>query len=332
MSASRQVIHVELTERKVMITGGAGFIGSHLTYKLLELENEVFVYDNFDDYYTGKRENLKKALKSTSLKLIEGDILDHEKLSASMSGVDVVFHLAAQPGVRFSAKNPWKTNKVNVEGTLNVLLSAKENDVKRVVFASSSSVYGVSNYLPWDEKHPTSPISVYGASKLAAEKYCQTFYGSYKLPIVVLRYHTVYGPRQRPDMAIRRFAEVLSQGRSPVIYGDGKQTRDFTYVSDAVDGTVLAAESRRSIGEIFNLGSGTRVAIEKILVIMQELMGKHHIPPIYQSPKAGDVPDTYADIKKAQDILEYNPETNIEQGLKATIDWYKSKLDTEKPR
>ena len=314
---------MKLTERKVMVTGGAGFIGSHLTDRLLELENEVVVYDNFDDYYRGKRENLKKAMKSTRLRLIEADILDYKTLSASMRGVDIVFHLAAQPGVRFSAKNPWKTNKVNVEGTLTVLLSAKENDVKKVVFVSSSSVYGVSRYLPWDEEHSTSPISVYGASKLAAEKYCQTFYRSHGLPIVILRYHTVYGPRQRPDMAVRLFAEALGQGRPPVIYGDGKQTRDFTYVSDVVDGTILAAESEKSVGEIFNLGGGNRVTVERVFEIMKKVMGKDDVVPIYEESKLGDVPDTYASIEKAKSILWYEPRTSIEDGLKSFIAWFK---------
>ena len=306
-----------------MVTGGAGFIGSHLTDRLLELENEVVVYDNFDEYYAGKRENLKKAMKTTRLKLIEGDILDHKKLFASMSAVDIVFHLAAQPGVRFSAKNPWKTNKVNVEGTLNVLLSAKENDVEKVVFSSSSSVYGVSQYLPWDEEHPTSPISVYGASKLAAENYCQTFYRSHKLPIIILRYHTVYGPRQRPDMAIRLFAEALSQGRSPVIYGDGKQTRDFTYVLDAVDGTILATEFEKSAGEIFNLGSGNRATVERVVEIMKKAMDKVEVEPIYERSRLGDVPDTYASIQKAKSMLGYEPKTSIGDGLKSFVAWFK---------
>lgn len=306
-----------------MVTGGAGFIGSYLTDTLLEKGNEVIVYDNFDDYYAGKKKNLKNATRSRRFKLIEADILDYKRLAASMGDIDIVFHLAAQPGVRFSANNPWKTNKVNVEGTLNVMLSAKENDVCKVVFASSSSVYGDAKYLPWDEKHSTSPISVYGVSKLAAEKYCQTFHQSYQLPIVMLRYHTVYGPRQRPDMAVRIFTEALSRDRSPIIYGNGKQTRDFTYISDVIEGTIHAAECEESVGEIFNIGSGTRVTVEKVIEIIKKALDKHNVSQVYQEPKSGDVQDTYASIEKAKRILGYEPKISIQKGLENFVSWFK---------
>lgn len=311
---------VKLTEKKVMITGGAGFIGSHLTDRLLELENEVVVYDNFDDYYTGKRENLKKVTKSPRFKLIEADILDHKKLSASISDVDIVFHLAAQPGVRFSTQNPWKTNKVNVDGTLNVLLASLKSDVEKIVVASSSSVYGVPIYLPCDENHPTQPISLYGASKLAAEKYCDTFFRIFKLPVTVLRYHTVYGPRQRPDMAIYKFAEALFHGNPPIIFGDGNQTRDFTYVSDAVEGTILAAESEDSTGERFNIGSGSKVSVNYVVELMKKLMDRVDINQVYISPQIGDVPETQADIRKARENLGYCPKWSFDEGLKTFLE------------
>ena len=309
-----------------MVTGGAGFIGSHLVDKLLKLGNEVVVYDNFDDYYAGKRENLKKAMESPRFKLIKADILDYKTLSASMSDVDIVFHLAAQPGVRFSAKNPWKTNRVNVDGTLNVLLASQKNNVKKVVVASSSSVYGVPKYLPCDENHPTSPISVYGTSKLASEAYCNTFFRAFRLPATVLRYHTVYGPRQRPDMAIYKFADALFHGKSPIIFGNGNQTRDFTYVSDAVEGTILAAESEDSVGETFNIGSGSQISVNHVVELMKKLMNRVSINQVYAAPQVGDVPETHADIQKARRMLGYSPKWSFDEGLKIFIEEYKEKV------
>lgn len=314
-----------LSNMKILVTGGAGFIGSHLTERLLEQKNTVAVYDNFDDYYNGKMDNLRFAAKNPRFRLVKADILDYEKLSSAIASSDLVFHLAAQPGVRFSALNPWKTNKVNVDGTLNVLLASKTANVRKVVVASSSSVYGIPQYLPCDEKHPTLPISVYGTSKLASEDYCNTFFRAFKLPVTLLRYHTVYGPRQRPDMAIRKFAGMLYRGEVPTIFGDGNQTRDFTYVADAVEGTILAAESEDSLGETFNIGSGAQVSVNHMIKLVMQLTDRSDGKLVYTSQQVGDVPETHADIQKARTYLGYSPRWSLAQGLKAFFEWYTKK-------
>jgi len=188
--------------------------------------------------------------------------------------------------------------------------------------ASSSSVYGVPKDLPCDEDHPKSPISVYGTSKLASEAYCNMFYRMFVLPVTLLRYHTVYGPRQRPDMAIHKFVDTLSHGKSPTIFGDGNQTRDFTYVSDAVEGTILAAETENTSGETFNIGSGSQISVNHVIELIKRLVNKTEINQVYTTVKVGDVPDTYADIQKAKKILNYNPKSSFEKGLKSFLDWY----------
>jgi len=310
--------------RRVVVTGAAGFIGSHLADRLLSMGAEVVAIDNFDTYYEGKEQNVQHNLGNPRYKLIKLDILELDSLIDAFKGADVVFHLAAQPGVRFSMNNPHKTNRINVSGTLNVLLAVLKCGVKRLVYASSSSVYGVPVYLPMDENHPTNPISVYGASKLAAEKYCRVFYEAYKLPVVILRYHTVYGPRQRPDMAIHKWTKRLLEGKPPIIYGDGKQTRDFTYIDDIVDGTIKAAETENIEGETFNLGSGKRTEINKIVKMLLKITGKD-INPVYEPAKKGDVPHTHADITKAKKILGYSPKFTLDDGLEKFVSWYESK-------
>lgn len=317
---------MKLKSKNILVTGGAGFIGSHLVESLLERGNYVIALDCFDDYYNGKDKNIQNCLANPSFKLVKGDILDYDTLLAAMNDVDVVFHLAAQPGVRFSLQNPWKTTRINVYGTLNVLLAAKKSQVEKVVFASSSSVYGVPQYLPCDEKHPTKPISPYGASKLAAEIYCHAFLRIFSLPITILRYHTVYGPRQRPDMAIYKFTDSLIHGLAPLIYGDGNQTRDFTFVLDAVEGTILAAESEDSVGETFNIGTGSQVSVNHVVELMKKLMNRVDINQVYAAPQVGDVPETHADIQKARRILGYSPKWSFDEGLKIFIERYKEKV------
>ena len=317
---------MNLQNSNILVTGGAGFIGSNLVDVLLSKNNTVVLYDNFSDFYTGKEENIKHNLKKSNFRVQKSDIMDYEKIRKTMQNVDIVFHLAAQPGVRFSMENPNKTSDVNILGTLNVLKAAKEAEVEKVIFASTSSVYGEPKYLPIDENHVTKPISIYGASKLAAEKYCQVFNDQLGLQVIILRYHTVYGPRQRPDMAFHKWTKALSENKPIIIYGDGKQSRDFTFVSDIINGTIKAAETDDIGGEIFNLGGGSNVTVNYAVDLLTKEFGAENDQIIYETSKLGDVSDTYANIKKAQELIGFNPTTKLKDGLKLFINWYRNKL------
>ena len=316
---------MHLSGLRVLITGGAGFIGSHLADKLLQFRNEVICYDNFDAYYPNKETNIQHNLKKANYKLIKADVLNYASLKKEMKDVDVIFHLAAQPGVRSSIDNPQKTVRVNTLGTINVLRAVLEQNVKKLIFASSSSVYGEPRYLPLGEKHPTNPISPYGVSKLCAEKYCRLYHKLYSKNIVILRYFTVYGPRQRPDMAIHKFTKLIVQGKPPVIYGDGLQSRDFTYVDDIVNGTILAAENDNATGQIFNLASGSKITVNKLVKLLIRLLGKEKIKPIRTETQLGDVSHTHADIAKAESVLGYRPKMSLLPGLKIFVKWHLKK-------
>jgi UDP-glucose 4-epimerase len=312
-----------LANYEVLVTGGAGFIGSNIVDKLLEIGNRVTSYDNFDDYYLNKQENIQHLAKNKLFKAVNADVLDYETLLQSIKGADLVFHLAAQPGVRFSMEHPTKTTMVNVLGTLNVLKAAKEAGVKRVVFASTSSVYGEAKFLPINEEHPTEPISIYGASKLAAEKYCQVFNDQLGLSVVRLRYHTVYGPRQRPDMAFHKWIKSYFEHKPIVIYGDGNQSRDFTFVTDIVQGTIKAAETENIDGEVFNIGGGSNVTVNEVVqMLLKEIDTNDTAQVVHESAKLGDVSDTQANIEKARKMLNFNPTTKLENGLKLYVEWY----------
>ena len=315
---------------KVLVTGGAGFIGSHLVETMIEMKNNIIVYDNFDKYYPHKEENLQHLMRSDLFTMIKADILDFETLRNATKDIDVFFHLAAQPGVRYSMLNPEKTIKTNVLGTLNVLKAAKEAEVKRIVFSSTSSVYGDPIYLPTDEVHPTDPISIYGASKLMAEKLCNIFYNQFDLPVVILRYFTVYGPRQRPDMAIHKWTRAVFEGKSITIYGDGNQTRDFTYISDVIDGTVKASEVEGIEGEIFNIGGGSRISVNNVVKMLIDRCRVPDAQIIYESSKAGDVKDTHTNITKARKILGFNPKVGLKEGLSRFIKWFKARTNIER--
>jgi UDP-glucose 4-epimerase len=314
---------MKLKGLSILVTGGAGFIGSHLVDKLLDMDNVVIAYDNFDGYYSGKDENVRHNLRRNSFKLVRADILDYSTLLSYVKGVDIVFHLAAQPGVRYSMENPVKTHSVNTLGTLNVLRCAMNGGVKRVVYASSSSTYGNPSYMPIDEGHPKNPVSIYGATKLAAEIYCKVFYEQFDLPVVILRYFTVYGPRQRPDMAIHKWTKAIFEDKPIVIYGDGNQTRDFTYIDDIIDGTISAAETDGIEGETINLGGGSRTNITEVVKSLIELSNVDNFKVIHEPPKLGDVYDTHADITKAKKLLGFKPNTYIRDGLTLFIEWYK---------
>lgn len=313
-----------------LITGGAGFIGSSLADELLKRGNYVVSIDNFDPYYPKeiKEQNIKHSLAETDYKFYEMDIRNTEKLSIIMSeeSIDAVFHLAARPGVRASIMNPFVYNDVNALGTLSVLKACLDTDVKKLIYASSSSVYGNPEYLPINENHPTNPVCPYGVSKLSGEKYCLVFDQIYGIKTVILRYFTVFGPRQRPDEAICKFTKLIFEGKPITIYGDGNQTRDFTYISDIVNGTILAVENNIS-KEIFNLGSGERTIVNKLIHILQVAIGKN-AKTVYVERQAGDVSDTWANIEKARRILGYNPITNIKDGVRKFVTWFSQEFAT----
>lgn len=315
-----------------MITGGAGFIGSHLVDALLELNNEVVVYDNFDDYYSNKEVNINHNFRKPNFKLIRADIFDRETLLKCMKATDIVIHLAAQPSAEFSMRNPFKTTDVNILGTLNVLDAARIVGVKKLIVTSSSSVYGNPKRLPMDESHPTEPISIYGVSKLAGENYCRIFSRCFGLPIVTLRYFTVYGPRQRPDMAFNKWTKAIFEGKPLVIYGDGQQTRDFTFIDDAIDGTIRAVQADCSEGVTFNIAGGLRTSIYKAAMELMNVSGKN-ARIVYEPARHADVHDTHADITRAREVLGFNPKTSIEEGLRLFVRWYKNlhKKGTTRP-
>jgi len=315
---------LELQGKKVLVTGGAGFIGSHLVDSLLKLGCRVVAYDNFDDFYSGKEKNVEQNLGKAKYQLIRGDIVDKETLGAAMRGVEVVFHLAAQAGVRYCIANPIKAEEVNVMGTLNVLLAAREKKVKKVIYASSSSIFGnpVKPFL--SEDHPLNPTNPYGVSKLAAEKYCLAFYETYGLPATCLRYFSVYGPRGRPDQVIYSFAQLVAEGKPPVIYGSGRQSRDFTFVSDIVSGTVLAAMADESVGEVFNLGYGKDFSIEKVAKMVIQQCGME-IEPKFVDGYKGDFPKTLCQNTKARNLLRWSPQVGLEEGIAEFLEWFRAK-------
>ena len=304
-----------------MVTGGAGFIGSHLVDRLLEEGHQVVCYDNLDDWYSGKWRNIERNLENPEFEVQEKSILDLDALRAGLEDVDVVFHEAAQPGIPISVKNPLKTFSTNVNGTLNVLLASLDAGVKKVVYASSSSVYGNGVPRPTGEDCETRPISPYGISKLITEGVCNALGEMRGLRIVILRYFTVFGPRQRPDMAIRKFADLMSSGKPARIFGDGEQTRDFTYVSDVVDANILAMKSTSADGEILNIGYGNSVSVNEVVTKLRK-----HFPdapgPAYGEIHKEDVDHTLSDNSKARRLLGWEPKVSFDDGLKAFVDWY----------
>jgi len=313
---------------KILITGGAGFIGSHLAFGLANLDHEVTILDNLDAYYDVgiKRKNLDIVLQSKSCRFVEGDILDEKLLGGLVGDVDYVYHEAAQPGVRASVENPLKPNEVNIRGTLNVLEAARKGNVKRVINASSSSVYGKVVYLPFDEMHPTQPLAPYGVSKLVAEHYSRVYYELFGLPTVSLRYFTVYGPRMRPDLAIPIFTRALSTGEAPTVFGDGEQTRDLTFVDDIIDANIRLLETDAADGQILNVGGGKRITVNQLYGHLRDITGSD-IEPVYSDEIKGDARHTLSNIERAKELIGYEPETGIEDGLKKFYEWYKNNED-----
>ena len=304
---------------KYLVTGGAGFIGSHLCERLLE-NGEVVCLDNFDPYYSpqAKRKNIEPLIKHPDFELVEGNILDRELLSRLFADMDYVFHNAAQAGVRASVENPLKTHEVNATGTLNLLKAAADSGVRKVINASSSSVYGKVSYLPFDEDHPNVPVSPYGASKLVAEHYCRVFSELHGLETVSLRYFTVFGPRMRPDLAINIFTGKALNNEPIEVFGDGEKTRDFTFIDNIIDANLRAIE--RGSG-VYNIGGGERISINELAKRIVAIVGGES-KIIYSDSVKGDAEHTWSDVSKARRDIGYEPGIGLDQGLERYVEWY----------
>lgn len=310
---------------KILLTGGAGFIGSHLADALLGDGHQVVIVDNFNDYYSPlqKYTNLNALRDNSRLEVVEADIRDQERLKAlfSRSGFAAVIHLAARAGVRPSLADPSIYQDVNVGGTLTLLEMAHQSGVKRFVFASSSSVYGNCLRLPLRESEPfLEPVSPYGLTKLTGEHLCRVFNRQYGLSIAALRFFTVYGPRQRPDMAIHLFSRLISEGEEISVFGDGTSRRDYTFVDDIVSGITSALKAELDY-EVFNLGGGHSITLAGLIEILGEKLGRR--PLLRWLPfQPGDVMSTLADVSKAQKLLGYRPKTELGDGIESFIDWF----------
>jgi UDP-glucose 4-epimerase len=309
---------------KVLVTGGAGFIGSHLVERLLREGFEVRVLDNFS---TGRPENL--AVVASRIELVEGDICDHRVVREAMRAVEVVFHEAALCSVARSVEEPQTTNAVNIGGTLNVLLAARDERVRRMVYASSSSVYGDTQVLPKREAMTPEPASPYAVTKYTGELYCRTFYQVFGLETFSLRYFNVFGPRQDPDSlyaaVIPRFISALLRGEPPVIYGDGQQSRDFSYVDNVVEANLLAMRANAGFGDAFNIACGQQLTVAALADRLMRLC-EVAIEPIYSQPRLGDVCHSLADISKAKAVLGYRPHIDLLGGLQRTVEWYRNHI------
>jgi len=310
----------------VLVTGGAGFIGSNLTEALLQRGHFVRV---LDDFSTGKRENLIFDKKFPSLEIVEGDIREFSTCQKAVKGIEYVFHQAALPSVQRSIEDPETSNAVNVGGTLNILLAAKETGVKRVIYASSSSVYGDTPALPKHEEMPSNPLSPYALQKYIGEQYCRLFYQLYGLDTISLRYFNIFGPKQDPNSlysaVIPKFIDALLQGRPPIIFGDGEQSRDFTYIENVVQANLLAMSAEHLHGEAINIACGKRISLNQLLNVLKEILGSK-LSPIYQEPRKGDVKHSLADICKGKEILNYEPTVGIEIGLEKTVEFFQKTL------
>ncbi|MER3491590.1 MAG: UDP-glucose 4-epimerase [Mastigocladus sp. ERB_26_2] len=311
---------------KSIVTGAAGFIGSHLVEALLKQGEEVIAIDEFNDYYdpTIKRKNIAHLQNYPTFTLVEGNIqfLDWQTL---LKNVDVIYHQAAQAGVRASWGQGFRAyTERNINSTQVLLEAAKDTpSLKRLVFASTSSVYGDAETLPTHEEICPKPVSPYGITKLAAERLCGLYHKNFGVPFVSLRYFTVYGPRQRPDMAFHKFFKAVLTDEAIPIYGDGQQTRDFTFVSDAVAANLAAATVPEAVGEIFNIGGGSRVVLTEVLQTMEEIVG-HPIKKNYIEKAMGDARHTAADVSKARKILGYQPQVSLYDGLRQEWQWIQS--------
>jgi nucleoside-diphosphate-sugar epimerase len=307
---------------KVLVTGGAGFIGSNLADELIKKGAKVTILDNF---VTGFRENLEEI--TGDFEFIEGDINNSDKLRQAVEGSEIVFHQAALPSVPRSVENPLETHEACVNGTFNVLLRAKEANVRRVVYAASSSAYGNQEVLPKEETMLPEPLSPYAAAKLMGEYYCQVFNNVYGLETLCLRYFNVFGPRQNPSSqysgVISRFVDALMSNKTPVIYGDGETSRDFTYIDNVVDANLKAAQTKKGIGQVMNVANGERVTLNQLLETLKKITNQSDVQVEYKSERSGDVKHSQASNRRAVDYLGYEKKVNLEEGLRNTINWWK---------
>lgn len=307
---------------KYLVTGGAGFIGSNIVKELLAQGQEVRVLDSFA---TGKRENILPLMKNSLLTMIEGDLRSFHTVRSAVKGVDYVLHQGALPSVPRSINDPITSNDVNILGTLNILEAAKEFGVKRVVCASSSSIYGNSETLPKVETMPINPMSPYALTKYAQERYCQIFFQLYGLETVSLRYFNVFGPNQDPtsqySAVIPKFIKLIQQNKRPIIYGDGSQSRDFTYVENNVWANIAACTATRAAGEAINIACGERFTLIELVQMLNEVLGKD-VEPIFEPDRPGDVKHSLAGIDKARDLLDYEVKVGFREGLRRTVEYF----------
>ena len=305
-----------------LVTGGAGFIGSNIADELIRQGARVKILDNF---VTGFQENLDEI--SGDFEFIRGDLNDNKVLKKAVQGVDIVFHEAALPSVPRSVENPLETHEACVNGTLNLLLAAKEAKVRRVVYAASSSAYGDQPTLPKVETMRPEPLSPYAAAKLMGEYYCQVFNKVYGLETICLRYFNVFGPRQNPSSmysgVISRFIDALMKDGTPVIYGDGEQSRDFTFIANVVDANIKAAQTEKGIGEVMNAANGDRITLNELLEVLKEITEKLNVAADYQPERKGDVKHSQCSNARAVELIGYKKLVGLEEGLRKTIDWWK---------
>ncbi|MDQ3171036.1 MAG: SDR family oxidoreductase [Acidobacteriota bacterium] len=310
--------------RACLVTGGAGFIGSHIAAALVARGDRVRIADNLS---TGYHHNLEAI--GGGVEFLEGDLADPAFAARAAEGMDLVFHQAAIPSVPRSVKDPATSNRANIDASLNVLIAARDAGARRVVYAGSSSAYGDTPTLPKREDMPANPLSPYALQKYVAEQYCSLFTRLYGLETVTIRYFNVFGPRQDPSSAysgvISQFAKALTERRSPTIYGDGGQTRDFTYIDNVVDGVLRASEAPAAGGEVINVATGGRISLLELFEEMKRITGAD-VDPVFVEVRAGDVRDSQADISKAKRLLGYEPIVSFEQGLARTIAWYRASM------
>ncbi len=320
----------EIRNTKILVTGFAGFIGSHLTERLLSDGCTIIGIDDFNDYYNSKikERNIFSFKDNKNFFFNKVDIRDKD----SVNGIfvqhkpDIMIHLAARAGVRPSLQLPLLYEEVNVLGTLNLLEAARNNGCSKIIFGSSSSVYGECKNIPFKETElDLKPISPYGVSKLTGEKYCQAYNHLYKIPIICLRFFTVYGPRQRPDLAIHKFTKLIEEGKPVPVFGDGMYKRDFTYITEIIDGIISSINYNKTNFEIFNLGESHTTTVVDLVKLIESATGKKAVID-WQPLQAGDVPLTYADVSKAEKLLGYKPGTKPEDGIKKFVDWYRKSL------